>query len=211
MAPCDERRAPDDPAGARRRPPAPRRRTRGAGLAIALGGAAACAPAADDGAPPGGAPGAAGAADVAPSEFARRGLDVVLTIGCGECHAGDANSGGLAFSGRSAPEMRAALVGGASSRAPGLRLVVPGDPDASFLVRKLRGDFAGLACAGGDCGARMPIGNYPFAEGDRLDVEEWIAAGADLPARAPPAASAARAFARGARRGPTARATENIK
>ncbi|HEU4411293.1 MAG TPA: hypothetical protein VFS43_38935 [Polyangiaceae bacterium] len=123
-------------------------------------------------------------ATVGPSEFAVRQLDVVLTIGCGDCHDATMRSGGLSFSGLPAEEMREVLLSGRSQAAPGERIVAPGDPDASFLVRKLRGDYGGITCAGGDCGARMPIGNYPFAEGDRIDIEDWIAGGAKLALRA---------------------------
>jgi hypothetical protein len=120
----------------------------------------------------------AGGALQGESRFAARQLDVVLAIGCGDGHNDDERAGGFVLGGPSAEQMRASLLDATARAAPGLRLVVPGDVGASFLVRKLRGEFDGVACADG-CGARLPVGNYPIAEGDRLDLEDWITGGAD--------------------------------
>jgi len=70
------------------------------------------------------------------------------------------------------------IVGVASVTAPELPRVAPGDPDGSFLVRKLEGSFDDLACVDDDCGVRMP------KAADRLRAEcietvrAWIEAGA---------------------------------
>ena len=66
----------------------------------------------------------------------------------------------------------AALVGAASVERPALRRVAPGDPDASYLVRKLEGgpDIAGT---------RMPRGTGPFlTSGQMLVIRRWISQGA---------------------------------
>jgi hypothetical protein len=64
------------------------------------------------------------------------------------CHAGVAPAQGLDLSpGRSF----ASTVGRRSTEALGVAIVEPGDPDASYLVRKIRGD-AGIA------GVMMPQG-----------------------------------------------------
>jgi hypothetical protein len=64
------------------------------------------------------------------------------------------------------------LVGRGSRLKPGETLVIPGDPDQSYLVRKLEG--------GPDInGVRMPRGNGPFlTEGQMLVIRRWIQLGA---------------------------------
>lgn len=66
----------------------------------------------------------------------------------------------------------AQLVGRASIGKPGSTLVIPGDPDNSYLVKKLEGaaDIVGL---------RMPRNNGPFlSEGQMLVIRKWIQDGA---------------------------------
>ena len=64
-----------------------------------------------------------------------------------------------------------AVVGVEAEGAPGRTLVVPGDPDASYLLAKMRGDDDIV-------GELMPQGaGEPLAEAVAL-VEAWIAAGA---------------------------------
>ena len=55
----------------------------------------------------------------------------------------------------------------------GRTLVVAGDPDASFLLDKLRGDLAA-----GE-GRRMPYGGAELGDEEIGVIEEWIASGAD--------------------------------
>jgi len=112
------------------------------------------------------------------SLFAERELDIGLTLSCQNCHTSKLAQGGLGFTDLKPDEIRAAFVDVPSKTSPLRKLVEPGDPEASFLIRKLRGDFQGLECPSG-CGIKMPIGNYPYAEGDRLDLEQWILDGAD--------------------------------
>ncbi len=55
---------------------------------------------------------------------------------------------------------------------PGATLVIPGDPDNSYLVKKLEGS-ADIA------GQRMPRGNGPFLiEGQMTVIRKWIQDGA---------------------------------
>lgn len=63
------------------------------------------------------------------------------------------------------------LVGRTSVGRPGAALVIPGDPENSYLVRKLEGrDIAGL---------RMPRNDGPFlTEGQMLVIRQWIRDGA---------------------------------
>jgi hypothetical protein len=62
----------------------------------------------------------------------------------------------------------------ASVQAPGLALVEPGDPQASYLVQKLRGTAASV----GGFGNVMPPSDEPFTEEQILAIEAWIARGA---------------------------------
>ena len=66
------------------------------------------------------------------------------------------------------PGVEARLVNVAGSDCSTETLVVPGKPDASFLVHK-------LADAKPSCGARMPRGEDPLAAGDIACIEQWIA------------------------------------
>jgi hypothetical protein len=64
------------------------------------------------------------------------------------------------------------LVGRASVGKPGATLVIPGDPDNSYLVKKLER-------APDIVGERMPRNNGPFlTEGQMRVIRRWIAEGA---------------------------------
>ena len=65
----------------------------------------------------------------------------------------------------------AVLVNGASRLNPGQTLVVPGNPDASYLVRKLEGGPA-------INGVRMPLGGPYLTAGQISIVRRWIELGA---------------------------------
>ena len=66
----------------------------------------------------------------------------------------------------------ASLVGRPSVNKPGETFVIPGDPDNSYLVKKLEG-------AASITGGRMPRGAGPFlTPGQMLVVRRWIQAGA---------------------------------
>jgi hypothetical protein len=90
---------------------------------------------------------------------------------CVDCHSdqGRTPSGGLVLlDGRSYD----ALVARPSSGKPGETRVIPGDPDNSYIVKKLEGapDIAGV---------RMPRGTGPFlTQGQILVIRRWIQIGA---------------------------------
>jgi len=66
----------------------------------------------------------------------------------------------------------AALVGPNSRNKPGATLVVPGDPDNSYLIQKLEG-------APGIVGERMPRTGGPYlTSGQMLVLRRWIQQGA---------------------------------
>jgi hypothetical protein len=90
---------------------------------------------------------------------------------CTDCHSdqGRTPSGGLVLlDGRSYDS----LVTRPSTGKPGATRVIPGDPDNSYLVKKLEGaaDIAGV---------RMPRGTGPFlTPGQMLVIRRWIQQGA---------------------------------
>jgi hypothetical protein len=96
--------------------------------------------------------------------------DTVFTPACAfsSCHQSPGASDLVLEEGASYGE----LVGVAAVDAPGETLVVPGDPDGSYLVKKLRPDP-------GIVGDPMPDGSPDGLDTERLAlVEAWIAAGA---------------------------------
>ena len=104
---------------------------------------------------------------------------------CSMCHDGGDDPDDPAALDLSGP--LSSLVG-ARSAATGRPLVVPGDPDASYLVAKLRG-------GDGIEGERMPIGDDPLSDEAMAAVTAWIAA---LPAQAGEAAAPAEGAGRAA-------------
>jgi len=98
----------------------------------------------------------------------------VFTPLCTGCHAGGAAPLGLRLDEGAAFAM---LVGVPSVGDPSLARVQPGDPDASYLVRKLEGTAS--------VGARMPLDAPPLPPDVIAVIRQWIVDGAQ-----PSAASA---------------------
>ena len=92
-------------------------------------------------------------------------------LACINCHtdAGRTPAGGLVLlDGRSYQ----ALVGQPSRFKAGAIFVVPGDPDASYLIHKLDG-------AADIAGSRMPRGTGPFLTSGQMQIiRRWIELGA---------------------------------
>ena len=85
---------------------------------------------------------------------------------CTLCHAGKGAPLGVRLT-----DHEAVLAGGDDGP-----VVVPGDPDASELVRRIRGESL----------PRMPLTGPPYLSDERIaTIEGWIAAGAPGPADAP--------------------------
>jgi hypothetical protein len=90
---------------------------------------------------------------------------------CTDCHSdvGRNPSGGMVLLPGRAHD---ALVGRASTGKPGAIRVIPGDPDNSYIIKKLEG-------APDIVGVRMPRGNGPFlTPGQILVIRRWIQLGA---------------------------------
>jgi hypothetical protein len=170
---------------------------RGAGDGAALGGDAADLRGADAGAVVGDASaGWAGDAvamsDGAGSDAEAPTAQVVALVArscvTGYCHAGSIGhapeSEGAA---RSAVQFLRDALDAPARHAPRRRLIVPYEPDQSYLVQKLDGTFADLpecrAASGtaASCGARMPLGGPAVGGAEIALVRGWIARGAPLP------------------------------
>src|ERR1700722_12239057 len=105
--------------------------------------------------------------------------DNVLTPICSKCHIGASAPEGLQLDAAHSYNL---LVGVPSNEQPGVLRVKPGDPDDSYVVRKIEGE-AGIS------GGQMPLGETPLPQGTIDAIRQWITNGA------PNAGTAARAFA----------------
>jgi mono/diheme cytochrome c family protein len=107
-------------------------------------------------------------------DVARADLEAILQARCAMCHGGATPSAGLRLD-----DLEGLLAGGTRGR-----MVEPGDPEGSELVRRLRGTSL----------PRMPLGPAPLSD-DEIDLfARWIASGAETsPPAAGPVASAAAA------------------
>ena len=89
---------------------------------------------------------------------------------CTRCHtdAGRNAAGGLLLRGDAA---YGNIVNAPSRGKPGTMRVVPGNPDASYIIHKIEGrsDIVG---------ARMPTGGPYLTEGQTLIIKRWIERGA---------------------------------
>ncbi len=82
------------------------------------------------------------------------------------CHSGDRPAGGLHLGDERA---YSDLVDAPAHRRPDRRRVVPGDPEASYLLDRIS--------AGGDT-PRMPLGADPLGQADIDRIRGWIRQGA---------------------------------
>jgi len=91
----------------------------------------------------------------------------VFTPICSACHAGAAAPLGFRLDASSAYAM---LVNAPSVEVPSLLRVVPGNPDASYLIEKLEGHAA--------VGGQMPLGQPPLPQATIDVIRQWITDGA---------------------------------
>jgi hypothetical protein len=96
----------------------------------------------------------------------------------GSCHGG-ANSGNLTMPKGDATTTRTNLVGVAAPQLPSMKLVEPGAPDKSYLMKKIDGDICTLKdqCIG-ECSDTMPQSNDLLPVPERDAIRRWIAQGA---------------------------------
>jgi hypothetical protein len=90
-------------------------------------------------------------------------------LGAG-CHSGQFPSQGIDMS--SSARAYAALTSKEGTEAPctGTKLVIPGSPEASVLVKKLVGTSCGFS--------QMPLGRPALSAADLATIRDWIAQGA---------------------------------
>lgn len=96
-------------------------------------------------------------------------VQAIFTGRCIVCHSGAGAAQGLVLSeGLS----YSAIVGVPSTQQPELSIIAPNDPEASYLVRKIRGDSS-------ISGSRMPLNGPPYlSEADQNTIISWVSAGA---------------------------------
>jgi Bacterial Ig-like domain len=100
--------------------------------------------------------------------------DNVFTPICTKCHIGASAPEGLQLD---VTHSYAMLVGVPSAEQPTVLRVAPGDPDSSYIIRKLQG-------TPGISGQQMPFGG-PYLPQSTIDViRQWITNGAPRPAAA---------------------------
>jgi hypothetical protein len=76
-------------------------------------------------------------------------------------------------------EILAQNVNQASVKGGSMRLIVPGDPENSFVMAKVDGLCGGnLECTGGDCGDPMPQTGGALSAANKDVLRRWIAQGA---------------------------------
>lgn len=117
----------------------------------------------------------------------RRDVVPIFESGCAfsSCHGsmGGANNG-VYLGGRAgtteADRVFMNLVSVSSKQLSAMLLVRAGDPEQSYLQRKIDGDQCTLdaRCAGGRCGDAMPKGADPLPLESRDTIRRWIAQGA---------------------------------
>ena len=97
----------------------------------------------------------------------------------GSCHQG-ANPTGLTRLDGGPAAAYANIVGKPSNTDPKDIIVVPGDPDHSFLYKAITGDFTGLDCKSqpAGCGVKMPQTGPSLSSDEIQAIHDWIAMGA---------------------------------
>jgi hypothetical protein len=109
--------------------------------------------------------------------------DNVFTPICSKCHIGGGAPEGLQLDAAHSYNL---LVGVPSTEQPAVLRVKPGDPDNSYMVRKIEN-------ASGISGMQMPLGENPLPQATMDAIRQWITNGApNAPAAA---AKAAQMFA----------------
>lgn len=94
----------------------------------------------------------------------------IFSAQCITCHAGANAPQGLRLDADNSYDL---LVGVSSNQQPALLRVDPGNPDDSYLIRKLEGTAAS--------GERMPLDLPPLPQSDIDVIRQWIAEGAPPP------------------------------
>lgn len=94
----------------------------------------------------------------------------VLRMQCATCHMTGGEPGNMKLY----PTAAYDSIVGAESVTTGATLVVPGEPENSYLLHKIKGTHLEQ----GGAGARMPFAQRPLPEEVVKQIEQWIAQGA---------------------------------
>jgi hypothetical protein len=97
------------------------------------------------------------------------------------CHGASTGTANGVFLGKDAARVYTAIVDVRGDELPTMPFVKPGDPRASYLMRKMDGSQCALdaQCAGGSCQLSMPKNAISLLEVAQRDiVRRWIAQGA---------------------------------
>ena len=96
------------------------------------------------------------------------------------CHGSTTGPANGVFLGKDGPKVIAAIVNIKGDELPTMPFVTPGDPQQSYLMRKMDGSQCGLdaQCSGASCQSSMPKGDVPLDVATRDIVRRWIAQGA---------------------------------
>lgn len=118
----------------------------------------------------------------APAVSFARDVMPVFTQSCAfsTCHGSAIGTANGVFLGRDPQRVHAALVNVAGEKLAGMSFVTPGEPQKSYLMRKLDGSQCALDadCKGGSCQGSMPENTSPLDVRTRDIVRRWIAQGA---------------------------------
>lgn len=116
-----------------------------------------------------------------PTSFSRDVYPLWTTCATNECHGAPNNDKNLYIApGGNSKATHPGLVNVPSTKLPRMMIVKPGDPNESFLMKKLDGSHCVLdkECQGGTCGEQMPNKNTQLSVEERDKVRRWIAQGA---------------------------------
>ena len=121
----------------------------------------------------------------APVSFSREVAPILGTAGqtCSfrsSCHGTELTSNGLYLADPIAARLHGRLVGVPSRHLPSMPIIKAGDPQSSYLMRKLDNTHCQLSsrCDKGDCGLAMPFNSDPLEPDVRNIVRTWILEGA---------------------------------
>ncbi|HEX2730039.1 MAG TPA: hypothetical protein VHM70_00485 [Polyangiaceae bacterium] len=104
-------------------------------------------------------------------------------LNCAGCHGPQAPSGDVSLGGQiSSSDIVANLVNRDAEGIDGYKLVVPGDPEHSWLYLKVSGGAAGLTCSATDlCTEPMPPTSMVLTDAEKKAIYDWIKNGAEAP------------------------------
>ena len=114
----------------------------------------------------------------------RKDVQPILQQACAfsSCHGSpSANANQGIFLGSDPAAVRTGMVGVKSRALADMDYVRPGEPEQSFLIRKIDGDHCTLddRCVNGKCGDPMPQGNPLLPVSSRDVLRRWVAQGAE--------------------------------